>query len=335
MAKKTAHVSETPATQFLRRAGVDFTEHVYDYVEHGGTAESARQLGVDEHAVVKTLVMQDERGAAADRADARRPAGQHQEPGARDRRQVGRAVHAGGGAAAQRLPGRRHLAVRHAEGDAGLRRGDACSRSPRICINGGRRGYLVGIAPRVLIELLGATAVTARCERARPAMNGPCYGQRRRRRRLGEKARAHAPLSITRRAPLRRMLRRVGACASSGRPRAPDRSIGARRHSHGRAARDRELARRSEADAGSHRGPRSARSLCEACGTRSRIRWNSRRARVGARSVRTASATRSASRVSEGSAGRRRAAMSRGVVVRTRRRRGRRRIGAAPLRRPP
>ena len=62
MAKKTAHVSETPATQGLRRAGVAFSEHVYAYVEHGGTAESARQLGVDEHAVVKTLVMQNEKG---------------------------------------------------------------------------------------------------------------------------------------------------------------------------------------------------------------------------------------------------------------------------------
>ena len=61
MSKKTQHVSETPATQFLRQHKVAFTEHVYEYVEHGGTAESARQLGVDEHAVVKTLVMQDER----------------------------------------------------------------------------------------------------------------------------------------------------------------------------------------------------------------------------------------------------------------------------------
>ncbi|MEP7301742.1 MAG: Cys-tRNA(Pro) deacylase, partial [Caldimonas sp.] len=50
MAKKSPHVSETPATQLLRRSGVDFSEHVYDHVEHGGTAESARQLGVDEHA---------------------------------------------------------------------------------------------------------------------------------------------------------------------------------------------------------------------------------------------------------------------------------------------
>lgn len=61
MSKKPSHVSETPATQMLKRAGVAFTEHVYDYVEHGGTAESSRQLGVEEHAVVKTLVMQDEK----------------------------------------------------------------------------------------------------------------------------------------------------------------------------------------------------------------------------------------------------------------------------------
>ena len=61
MAKKDKHVSETPATQWLRAQGIAFTEHPYDYVEHGGTAESARQLGVDEHAVVKTLVMQDDK----------------------------------------------------------------------------------------------------------------------------------------------------------------------------------------------------------------------------------------------------------------------------------
>ena len=59
--RKTAHVSETPATQCLRRAGVAYSEHPYDYVDHGGTAESARQLGVPEHEVVKTLVMQDDK----------------------------------------------------------------------------------------------------------------------------------------------------------------------------------------------------------------------------------------------------------------------------------
>jgi prolyl-tRNA editing enzyme YbaK/EbsC (Cys-tRNA(Pro) deacylase) len=63
MSKKSPHVSATPATEWLQRHGVAFTEHVYDYVEHGGTAESSRQLGLDEHAVVKTLVMQDEQAA--------------------------------------------------------------------------------------------------------------------------------------------------------------------------------------------------------------------------------------------------------------------------------
>ena len=59
MAKKDKHVSQTPATAWLRQQGVVFSEHVYEYVEHGGTEESARQLGLDEHSVVKTLVMQD------------------------------------------------------------------------------------------------------------------------------------------------------------------------------------------------------------------------------------------------------------------------------------
>lgn len=59
MAKKE-HVSETPATQFLRKHGVAFSEHPYEYEEHGGTAVSSRELGVPEHDVIKTLVMQDE-----------------------------------------------------------------------------------------------------------------------------------------------------------------------------------------------------------------------------------------------------------------------------------
>jgi Cys-tRNA(Pro) deacylase len=59
MAKKE-HVSETPATQFLRKHQAAFAEHPYPYEEHGGTAVSARALGVDEHSVIKTLVMQDE-----------------------------------------------------------------------------------------------------------------------------------------------------------------------------------------------------------------------------------------------------------------------------------
>jgi len=57
---KQTHAPETQATKFLRQYKVSFTDHLYTYEEHGGTAVSARELQVDEHAVVKTLVMEDE-----------------------------------------------------------------------------------------------------------------------------------------------------------------------------------------------------------------------------------------------------------------------------------
>ena len=53
----------TSAIRMLRAHGVSFTEHPYRYEEHGGTAVSARELGVDEHQVIKTLVMEDENRA--------------------------------------------------------------------------------------------------------------------------------------------------------------------------------------------------------------------------------------------------------------------------------
>ena len=112
---------------WLRAHGIAFTEHPYDYVEHGGTAESARQLGVDEHAVVKTLVMQDEKAEPlivlmhGDRQVSTKNLARA------DRREERRAVQARGGAAPQRLPGRRHVAVRHAQGDAACSSRPACS----------------------------------------------------------------------------------------------------------------------------------------------------------------------------------------------------------------
>jgi Cys-tRNA(Pro) deacylase len=157
--KDSRHVSETPATQWLRRHGITFTEHVYDYVEHGGTAESARQLGVDEHAVVKTLVMQDERA---------RPLvvlmhGDRQVSTKKLARAIGcKSVEPCSAEAAQRASGylvggtspfgfrREGVSVYVQASVLGL---------PRICINGGRRGYLVGIEPKVLTQALGALAV--------------------------------------------------------------------------------------------------------------------------------------------------------------------------------
>ena len=158
MAKKQAHVSETPATQWLRRAGVAFSEHVYDYVDRGGTAESASQLGVDEHAVIKTLVMQD---------DLARPLivlmhGDCQVSTRILAREIGaKSVQACAPEVAERHSGYRvggtsPFATRkampvHVENTVlGL---------DRIFINGGRRGYLIGIAPSVLVDVLGARPV--------------------------------------------------------------------------------------------------------------------------------------------------------------------------------
>ena len=158
MARKPAHVSETPATQFLRRAGVAFTEHPYDYVEHGGTAESAAQLGVSEHDVVKTLVMHDDRA---------QPLivlmhGDRQVSTKNLAREIGaRSVETCKPEVAQRHSGY----LIGGTSPFGTRKAmpiyveASVLALPRILINGGRRGFLVGIAPQVLVEQLGATAV--------------------------------------------------------------------------------------------------------------------------------------------------------------------------------
>lgn len=57
---KNEHAPETPATRFLRQQNVAYSCHLYAYEEHGGTRVSARELNVDEHAVVKTLIFEDE-----------------------------------------------------------------------------------------------------------------------------------------------------------------------------------------------------------------------------------------------------------------------------------
>jgi Cys-tRNA(Pro) deacylase len=158
VAAKKAHVSETPATQLLRRHGIAYTEHVYDYVEHGGTEESSRQLGVPEHEVVKTLVMQDERAQPL----VVLMHGDKQVSTKNLARQIG---------AKSIEPCKPEVAQRHSGYQVGGTSPFGTRRSmpvyveqsvlalPRILINGGRRGYLVGIEPAVLTTLLGATAV--------------------------------------------------------------------------------------------------------------------------------------------------------------------------------
>ena len=156
--KKGPHVSETPATQFLRRHGIAFSEHVYDYVDKGGTAESSKQLGVPEHEVVKTLVMQDDRAQPL----VVLMHGDKQVSTKNLARQIGaKAIE----------PCRPEVAQRHSgfmvggTSPFGLKKAmpvyveETVLGLERICINGGRRGYLVGIAPCVLVELLGAKPV--------------------------------------------------------------------------------------------------------------------------------------------------------------------------------
>ncbi len=158
MAKKNAHVSETPATQFLREHEIPFSEHVYDYVEHGGTAESSRQLGVPEHQVVKTLVMQDERAQplivlmhgdqkVSLKELARQIPCKKVEPCKPDVAQRHSGYLVGG---TSPFGTRKPMPVYVEASILALE---------RICINGGRRGYLVGLDPRVLPELLQARAV--------------------------------------------------------------------------------------------------------------------------------------------------------------------------------
>jgi Cys-tRNA(Pro) deacylase len=157
LAKKT-RVSETPATAWLKARGVVFSEHPYEYVERGGAQHSAQVLGLDPFAVVKTLVMQDE---------AARPLvvlmhGNRSVSTKNLARQTG---------AKSIEPCKPEVANRHSgylvggTSPFGLRREmpiwveATVLDLPRIWINGGRRGFLVGLDPAVLTGPLGARPV--------------------------------------------------------------------------------------------------------------------------------------------------------------------------------
>jgi Cys-tRNA(Pro) deacylase len=148
----------TAATRLLREKGVAYTEHLYRYEERGGTAASARELGVEEHAVVKTLVMEDDQGEPVvvlmhgDREVSTKALA----------RQLGRrSVQICKPEAASRHSGyqvggtspfgtRKKMRVCVERGVLDL---------PRIYVNGGSRGFLVGIEPQDLVRLLEATVV--------------------------------------------------------------------------------------------------------------------------------------------------------------------------------
>ena len=148
----------TSAIRMLRAHGVDFTEHPYRYEEHGGTAVSARELGVDEHVVIKTLLMEDEARVPlivlmhGDRSVSTKELA----------RQIGRkTVRPCEPAVAQRQTG--YLVGGTSPFGTLKRLPTYVERSilalEAIYINGGRRGFLVRIAPGELIRVLGARPV--------------------------------------------------------------------------------------------------------------------------------------------------------------------------------
>ena len=157
MAKKE-HISETQATQLLRKHQVSFEEHPYPYEEHGGTSVSARELGVPEHAVIKTLVMQDETAKpliVLMHGDCK----------------VSTKNLARGIGCKSVEPCKPEVAQRHSGYMIGGTSPFGTKKAmpvyveqsildlPRIYINGGRRGFLVSLAPQVLMDLLNAKPV--------------------------------------------------------------------------------------------------------------------------------------------------------------------------------
>jgi len=148
----------TPAIRVLRQHKIPFTEHLYDYVEHGGTAESARQLGVDEHAVVKTLVMEDEARKplivlmhgdcdVSTRNLARQTNRRHVEPCTPEVANKHTGYMVGG---TSPLGTKKPIPV-YIEA--------SILELARIYLNGGKRGFLVGLDPKLLLPVLSPVSV--------------------------------------------------------------------------------------------------------------------------------------------------------------------------------
>ena len=156
-------MADTPATVFLKFHEVSYSEHEYDYIDHGGTGVSSASLGVPEHAVVKTLVMQDEAGKPlivlmhGDRKVSTKNLARE--------------------AGVKKIePCKPEAALRHSGYQVGgispfgLRKAlpvyveRSILELPKIYINGGRRGFLVGIAPGEIVRTLDPQLVKVALE---------------------------------------------------------------------------------------------------------------------------------------------------------------------------
>jgi len=162
--KTDSAAPETPATRFLRQHGIAHSNHLYAYEEHGGTKVSARELNVDEHAVVKTLVMEDE---------SAQPLivlmhGDWKVSTKELARQIG---------VKKVVPCEAETAQRHTgymvggTSPFGMRKSlpvyieKSILDLPLIYINGGRRGYLVGVHPHDILRVLQPRTVEVGQER--------------------------------------------------------------------------------------------------------------------------------------------------------------------------
>ena len=156
--RKKDHVSETPATAMLKANKVVFTEHPYEYLEHGGAQHSAKVLGLDPFTVVKTLVMQDQDAkpllvlmhgnrTVSTKNLARQIGAKSVQPCKPDVANKHSGYLVGGTSPF----GTRKVMPVYIE--------SSILDLPRIVINGGRRGYLVELEPMVCVRLLGAKSV--------------------------------------------------------------------------------------------------------------------------------------------------------------------------------
>jgi len=148
----------TPATQFLASQGVEYTEHEFEYLEHGGTGHSSKMLGVPEHQVVKTLIMENERAEPL-------VVLMHGD------RKVSTKELARAAGVKRIVPCKPEVATRHSgyliggTSPFGTRKRmpifleKTVLDLPRIYINGGRRGYLLGMAPGELVRTLSPVVV--------------------------------------------------------------------------------------------------------------------------------------------------------------------------------
>ena len=156
-------MADTQATVFLKAHRVAYTEHEYQYVEHGGTGVSSSALGVPEHAVVKTLVMQDEAARplvvlmhgdrkVSTKNLARQAGVKRIEPCTPEAAQRHSGYQVGG---TSPFGTRKKLPVYLERSILGL---------AKIYINGGRRGFLVGLAPGEIVRTLAPQLVDVALE---------------------------------------------------------------------------------------------------------------------------------------------------------------------------